>query len=60
MFSAQDTGSAAAEEANDRDVVLIKEETAKEDSNDNDATEELLLHEEGKRTEKAVASRARK
>ncbi|XP_039978981.1 zinc finger protein 260 [Xiphias gladius] len=43
----EDTGSAAAEEANDRDVVLIKEETAKEDANDNDATEELLLHEEG-------------
>ncbi|XP_040912183.1 zinc finger protein 425 [Toxotes jaculatrix] len=43
----EDAASAAAEEANDQDIVLIKEETAKEEVNDNDATDELLLNEDG-------------
>ncbi|XP_071348577.1 zinc finger protein 850-like [Trachinotus anak] len=37
----------AAEEASDEDVVLIKAETVKEALNDNDATDELLLNEDG-------------
>lgn len=37
------------EEPNDQDVVLIKEETAKEEVNGNDAKDELLLNEDGER-----------
>ncbi|GAA6229467.1 uncharacterized protein LOC108882429 [Lates japonicus] len=43
----EDSMSAAAEEPNDQDVVLIKEETPKVEVNDSDATEELLLNEDG-------------
>lgn len=39
--------AAAAEELNDHDVVLIKEETTKEEANDHDPTDELLLKPDG-------------
>ncbi len=49
VFSFQDSSRVAAEEPNDQDVVLIKEETAKEELNGHEAAAELLLNEDGKR-----------
>ncbi|XP_037643365.1 zinc finger protein 324A-like [Sebastes umbrosus] len=43
----EDPSTGAAEEPSDQDVVLIKEETAKEEVHDHDSTEELLLNEDG-------------
>ncbi|XP_070774777.1 zinc finger protein 721-like [Enoplosus armatus] len=43
----EDSSTVAAEEPHDQDVVLIKEETAKEEVNGNAATDELLLNEDG-------------
>ncbi len=45
----QETSTEAADEPNDQDVVLIKEETAKEEVNSKEAADELLLNEDGKR-----------
>ncbi len=50
MFYSQESSSAAAVEPNDHDVVLIKEETAKEEVNDQDATDKLLFTEDGRRS----------
>lgn len=47
IFLSQDS-VVAAEEANDEDVVLIKDEIAKEEVNENEAVDELLLNEDGK------------
>ncbi|XP_038573153.1 zinc finger and SCAN domain-containing protein 22 [Micropterus salmoides] len=43
----EDSSSVAVDEPNDQDVVLIKEETAKEEVTGYDATDELLLNEDG-------------
>lgn len=49
VWCSQECSTEAAEEPNDQDVVLIKEETAKEEVNGKEAAEELLLNEDGKR-----------
>ncbi|XP_044075729.1 zinc finger and SCAN domain-containing protein 2 [Siniperca chuatsi] len=51
----EDSPSVAAEEPNDQDVVLIKEETAKEEVNGSDATDELLLNEDGMEVQRSDA-----
>lgn len=38
---------AATQEPNDEDIVLIKEETPKEEVNDHTVAAELLLHDDG-------------
>nr|XP_046263950.1 zinc finger and SCAN domain-containing protein 2-like isoform X2 [Scatophagus argus] len=47
LTPASNQDSSAAEEPNNQDVVLIKEEAEKEEGNSSDATEELLLNEDG-------------
>lgn len=49
VFCSQDAVSAPAQKPNDQDVVLIKEETAKEEVTNNAAPDELLLNDDGKR-----------
>lgn len=44
----QDSSPVAADKLGEQDVVLIKEETPKEEVNDEDAMDELLLNEDGK------------
>ncbi len=58
MFYSQESSSAAAVEPNDHDVVLIKEETAKEEVNDHDATDKLLFTEDGRRSDTVKMSKA--
>ncbi|KAG7218632.1 hypothetical protein INR49_019991 [Caranx melampygus] len=47
LEAATDDTVIAAEEAKDQDVVLIKDEIAKEEVNENEAMDELLLNEDG-------------
>lgn len=47
VFVSQD--SAKEEQPDDRELVLVKEGSAKEEVNDSDVADQLLLHEDGKR-----------